>query len=83
MKKNINKKKTIYDKIYEKIIEYRQTLITTVIIMIPIVFILYILNIHNYIFPKLLGYNVIFRLDIIFLVYPIIIPISLVVPHGI
>jgi len=64
MKKNINKKKTIYDKIYEKIIEYRQTLITTVIIMIPIVFILYILNIHNYIFPKLLGYNVIFRLDI-------------------
>lgn len=63
MKIKIKKKKTLKDKIYDKIIEYRKTLITTVIIMIPIIFVLYILNVHNYIFPKAID-NIIFRLDI-------------------
>ena len=66
MKIKIKKKKTLKDKIYDKIIEYRKTLITSVIFLIPIIFILYILNVHHYIFPKALGNSVIFRLDINF-----------------
>lgn len=65
----VNKKQiTVYDQIYDKIQEYRKTLITTVIIMIPIVFVLYLLNIHNYIFPE----TVIFRLDIYYRYFGII-----------
>jgi len=66
------RKKTLKDKIYDKIIEYRKTLITTVIFMIPIIFILYILNVHHYILPKALGNSIIFRLDIYYRYFAII-----------
>ena len=69
------KQKTIFDKIYSMITEYRKTIITTIILMIPIIFVLYLLNIHNYIFPKVLEYNVIFRLDIYYRYFGIILAI--------
>ena len=71
MKVKIKRKKTIRDKIYDKIIEYRPTLITTVIFIIPIIFVLYILNVHNYIFPKAIN-TVIFRLDLYYRYFAII-----------
>ena len=72
MKIKIQKNKILKDKIYDGIVEYRKTLITTVVFMIPIIFILYILNIHHYIFPKLLGNSIIFRLDIYYRYFALI-----------
>lgn len=72
MKIKIKRNKTLKDKIYNKIVEYRKTLITTIIFMIPIIFVLYILNVHNYIFPKTLGNSIIFRLDIYYRYFALI-----------
>ena len=72
MKQSVTKKQVVKNIIYERIIEYRETLITTVIIMIPIIYFLYILNVHHYILPSLLGNSVIFRLDIYYRYFAII-----------
>lgn len=61
----MKKKETkLKEQIYNTIIEYRPTIITAVIIMIPIIMILYILNLHHYIFPSILENKTVFRLDI-------------------
>lgn len=72
MKQFTIKKQVIKDMIYDKIIEYRQTLITTVIMMVPVIYLLYILNVHHYILPSFLGNSVIFRLDIYYRYFAII-----------
>lgn len=65
MKKN-EIKKNKYDILYEKINSFRKFLIPFIIVMIPIIFLLFILNVHGYIFPDLLNGKTIFRLDIFY-----------------
>ena len=63
MKIKVQSKKSTWDIIYDKIVSFRKFLIPAIIILIPTIFILYVLNVHNYLFPSIMNGNIYFRLD--------------------
>ena len=55
MKLKVKKKETTFDILNKKIDSLIEIIIPMIILLIPILFVLYVLNIHGYIFPKVNG----------------------------
>ena len=55
MKLKVKKKETTFDILNKKIDSLIEIIIPMIILLIPVLFVLYVLNIHGYIFPKVNG----------------------------